>query len=60
MNAKQFAFPGIAQVPCAICGHPRTIHHDLEGSCNVFCGCKRWIAPVGWELLSTDYFVNLM
>lgn len=56
MLSLQFAFPGLAQVPCAICGHPRSFHLNLEASCNVFCGCKHWTAPVGWDQLNT-YFL---
>jgi hypothetical protein len=51
MLSMQYAFPGLAQAPCAVCGHARGIHHDSEGPCSVFCGCTRWTAPVWWDLL---------
>jgi len=54
MFISPYPFPDLVQSPCAICGHTRSIHHDLEGSCNALCGCKRWTAPVGWDLLYHD------
>lgn len=52
MLSTQYAFPGLAQAPCAVCGHARGIHRDAEGPCSVFCGCTRWTAPVWWDLIS--------
>jgi hypothetical protein len=54
MLSRQSAFPGLAQVACEACGHPRGIHCNPEGACSVFCGCKRWTAPIWWILLNDD------
>lgn len=53
MLSMRLAFPGLVQVPCSGCGHPRGIHSDSEGPCSVFCGCKRWTPPVWWDLLNS-------
>ena len=56
LSMPEFAFPGLAQVPCQNCGHPRGIHRHLgAGSCNPFCGCVMWIAPGEWDLHNVDY-----
>jgi hypothetical protein len=52
MLSTQLVFPGLAQVPCAFCGHPRGIHRNSEGACSVFCGCRRWTPPAWWDLLN--------
>jgi len=54
MLSKLLAFPGLAQVACAGCGHPRGIHYNSEGRCSVFCGCKRWTSPDWWDLLNNS------
>lgn len=58
MLSMDFAFPGLVQFACAVCGHPRGFHRDPEGGCSVFCACKRWTAPVGWDLLKGDSDAN--
>jgi hypothetical protein len=58
MRFLPFAFPGLAQVPCAICGHPHSFHHNLDGPCNALCGCKRWTEPVGFGLLYDDPVIS--
>jgi hypothetical protein len=51
MISPQFALHGFAQAHCAVCGHARGLHDNSEGPCSVSCGCIRWTAPVGWDLL---------